>query len=250
MAAEAHAVALQHGLDHLGRHVGGEGPARRRVQQRHDGAGLQVDVERDARFLEMHDGRAEIAPDRQGDGVGRHRRQRLDLLDADAHRIEPPHAGEPDLQRRRPEIVAAGLVLLGDEVVLGEADEIGIGLGRRDADRAREIGQRHGRRALAQREEQPASRLDRLDAATLALPRSPAARRRPRRPGRSGRSFNTSPRGARARGPLVPRLAPPHQCTAAYMIFSSVASWGMNSSTTRPRRDTRMRSERFITSGR
>ncbi len=39
------------------------------------------------------------------------------------------------------------------------------------------------------------------------------------------------------------------QCTAAYMISSSVASPGVNSSTMRPCRQTRMRSERFITSG-
>src|SRR5690606_11476428 len=40
------------------------------------------------------------------------------------------------------------------------------------------------------------------------------------------------------------------QCTVAYMIFSSVASAGENSSTMRPCRDTRIRSERFMISGR
>lgn len=40
------------------------------------------------------------------------------------------------------------------------------------------------------------------------------------------------------------------QCTAAYMIFCSVASDGVNSSTIRPWRATRMRSDRFRISGR
>ena len=40
------------------------------------------------------------------------------------------------------------------------------------------------------------------------------------------------------------------QCTAAYMIFSSVASCGENSSTMRPWRETRMRSDRLRISGR
>ena len=40
------------------------------------------------------------------------------------------------------------------------------------------------------------------------------------------------------------------QCTAAYMIRSSVASAGVSSSTTRPWRQTRMRSLRFMISGR
>ena len=39
------------------------------------------------------------------------------------------------------------------------------------------------------------------------------------------------------------------QCTAAYMIFCSVASAGVNSSTMRPRRATRIRSDRFNISG-
>ncbi len=40
------------------------------------------------------------------------------------------------------------------------------------------------------------------------------------------------------------------QCTAAYMIFSSVASSAENSSTTLPCRDTRMRSDSAMISGR
>ncbi len=40
------------------------------------------------------------------------------------------------------------------------------------------------------------------------------------------------------------------QCTAAYMVFSTVASAAENSSTTRPWRITRMRSASAITSGR
>jgi 2-polyprenyl-6-methoxyphenol hydroxylase-like FAD-dependent oxidoreductase len=54
--------------------------------------------------------------------------------------------------------------------------------------------------------------------------------------------------GGAARVDLNPNLTP--QCTAAYMIFSSVASSAENSSTTLPCLDTRMRSESAMISGR
>ena len=65
-------------------------------------------------------------------------------------------------------------------------------------------------------------------------------------PDRRQRAHRIGGPGAAARDGAVE----PPQCTAAYMIFSSVASAGENSSTMRPWRQTRMRSERFRISGR
>ena len=87
----------------------------------------------------------------------------------DAHRVGLLQADQAELQRQRPERVAAAGAVLLDQADVAEAHQVRMGLGRRHAGVGGEVFQRHRAAMVGQCVQQAAADLDALDAARPPL---------------------------------------------------------------------------------
>ncbi|OIQ80806.1 hypothetical protein GALL_374280 [mine drainage metagenome] len=126
-----------------------------------------MDVHCTGGFLDAHDGRSAVAPQRDRRGVARRLRQIGQQRRGQAHRVVLLQADQAELQRQRPESVAAGGVLL-DQPELAEAHQIGMRLARGHVGFVRQVLERQRTPDMRQRQQQPAADFDALDAARAA----------------------------------------------------------------------------------
>ncbi|MCY1242934.1 hypothetical protein D9M69_477000 [compost metagenome] len=112
----------------------------------------------------MHDGRSVVAPHGDAGGqvdlVAQLRQDRPRLL----HRIEPVEPGQPQLQRERPQVVAATDRILRHRPQPHEADQVAVRLGRVHAGGGGEVAQHHRARRRREGLEQLEAHFDGLDA--------------------------------------------------------------------------------------
>src|SRR5207248_2869272 len=111
---------------------------------------------------------AAVAPYREERGVAGLRHELRQRLLGELHRIDAPHGGEPDVQRERPEVVAA-VGVLAHEPGAHEACEVAVRAARIELGLRAEILQGERSVGALERLQEPDARVDRLDAAALAL---------------------------------------------------------------------------------